>query len=86
MTPGPAIRSAVVLGAGTMGAQIAAHLGNAGIGNPDPNATMMESCVDDRASAKHCAYERRCSDHGDLSKPAANNTSPPALLFLMIKQ
>ena len=31
MTPGPAIRSAVVLGAGTMGAQIAAHLGNAGM-------------------------------------------------------
>src|ERR1700752_2097600 len=31
MTHGPSIRSAAVLGAGTMGAQIAAHLANAGL-------------------------------------------------------
>ena len=31
MSPAPAIRSAAVLGAGTMGAQIAAHLANAGV-------------------------------------------------------
>ena len=65
--PPPAIRRAAVIGAGTMGAAIAAHLTNAGI----PTLLLDQPAVDDGSPAGRDAFVQAGLERALRARPPA---------------